>query len=165
MRNTFYKLWTHVIFKTAPNYVLISAELSDLFFIEIEKRFLEQACPILAIGGMPDHVHILFEQNPLLPLHDTLRFVQDWTQVWYQKHDFSASYYKFRWHEGYAAYSVSESNKNKVADFIQRQTDIHEEIGVEEEIRRFNLLHQVDMTDAANEAEIQTWANRFIYKN
>ncbi len=167
MRNTFFKLWVHGIIKTEPEHALIFPELEPLLYLEIEKRFIEQGCEIAAIGGQEDHVHFLFAQNPLLSLHETMRFIQGISERWYQLHDFKSGYYKFKWEEGYCAYSVSESNLGKVRLFIDNQLEIHQKMFLKEEIQYLNLLHNVDLRDEEIEEEIkgwkQIWGARFAF--
>jgi putative transposase len=146
MRHTFFKLWTHGIFQT-PAETMISPELEAMLHYQIEKHLVDQGCEVSIVGGMPDHVHFLFVQNPLISLHDTFHFVKLMTTRWYQLHDFKASFHKFQWAEGYCAYSVSESLLPKTKIFIETQAAIHLKMGTLEEIERLNTLHNVDMRD------------------
>jgi putative transposase len=167
MRNTFFKLWVHGILKTEPEHALIYPELAPIFHLEIEKRFIEQGCEIAAIGGQEDHVHFLFAQNPLISLHETMRFIQGISERWYQLRDFKSGYSKFKWEEGYCAYSVSESNLDKVRLFIENQEEIHVKMFLKEEIQYLNTLHNVDLRDEEIDKEIlewkRNWGSRFVF--
>jgi putative transposase len=167
MRNTFFKLWVHGILSTKPEHALIYPELTPIFYLEIENRFIEQGCEVAAIGGQEDHVHFLFAQNPLISLHETMRFIQGISERWYQLHDFKSGYAKFKWSEGYCAYSVSESNLDKVKLFIENQDEIHQKMFLKEEIQYLNTLHNVDLRDEEIDKEIQewkrNWGDRFVF--
>ena len=165
MRTTFFKLWVHAIFHINENSVLIDPDLESLFYLEIEKRFVEQGCEVAIVNGNLDHVHILFTQNPLLPLHEILRFVQGISQRWYQMHDFKTGWYKFKWQEAYCAYSVSESAMEKAQFFIEKQGEIHQNLSYWDEIEHLNLLHNVDLTDEHSDVEMQSWQSRFSFKH
>ena len=154
MRNTFFRLWVHGILKVAEDSVCISPDLEPMFYIEIEKRLIEQGCEVAAVGGRSDHVHVLFTQNPLLSLHETMRFLQGISQRWYHLHDFDTGYYKFHWDAGYTAYSFSESLRLRLIDFVENQETIHEKVGYYQEMQRLNELHNVDTTDEEIQAEI-----------
>lgn len=151
MRDTFFKLWIHGIIHVAENSVLIDPHLEPLLYIEIEKKLIDQGCDVAAVCGFADHVHFLFTQNPLLSLHETMRFIQGMTQRWYQLNDRLSGAYKFCWEEGYMAYSVSESNRVRVQKFIENQKNIHQKINYFEEQLQLNQYHQVDISDA------ETW--------
>ncbi len=165
MRTTFFKLWVHGIFHIAENSVLIDPELEPLLHLEIEKRLIEQGCEVAAVNGTPDHVHLLFTQNPLLTLHETIRFVQGITQRWYHLHDFKTGWYKFKWQDAYCAYSVSEPGLEHARFYIEKQTIVHQELNYWEEIERLNILHKVDLADEEAEADIQSWHNRYSFKH
>jgi putative transposase len=144
MRNTYFKLWVHGIINTKLNHVPIAADMETLLHQEIEKRLIEQGCEVGKINGSDDHVHFLFTQNPLLSIHETVRFVQNLTQRWYQLNDKNTGWYKFAWEDGYHTYSVSESILNRVAYYIESQKQLHQKITFLEEMEHFNLLHKVD---------------------
>ena len=147
MRNTFFKLWIHGILKTCPDRVLIDSEKAELLYLEIEKKLLEQGCDVAIVNGRPDHVHFLFCQNPLISTHETFHYVKLITTRWYQQHDFHSGFHKFRWGEGYCAYSVSESMLEKTSVFIENQAEIHQKMGFIEEMEKLNALHKVDLRD------------------
>ena len=165
MRNTFFKLWIHGILKTCPDRVLIDSEKAELLYLEIEKKLMEQGCEVAIVNGRPDHVHFLFLLNPLLSLHETIRFLQGVTQRWYHLRDFNTAFLKFKWEDGYCAYSVSESAFDKVKFFIEKQAIIHQEIGFEEERERLNLLHNVDISDESKEKELRTSQPKYTFNH
>jgi putative transposase len=151
MRNTFFKIWIHGIFQTAPE-ILISPQLAAMLHYQIEKHLLEQGCEVAVVNGMPDHIHFLFAQNPLISTHETFHYLKMMTTRWYKQHDFQASFQKFQWAEGYCVYSVSESLLPKTQLFIENQAEIHLKMGHAEEIQRLNALHKVDIRDLDMEA-------------
>ena len=152
MRNTFFKIWLHGIFQTHPETV-ISKPLEAMLHYQIEKQLIEQGCEVAIVGGMSDHVHFLFCQNPLVSTHETFHYVKMMTTRWYQQHDFQSSFQKFQWAEGYCLYSVSESLLSKTQIFIETQAEIHRRMGAKEEMERLNILHKVDMRDWGFESD------------
>lgn len=165
MRTTFFKLWVHGIIHVAENSVLISPHLEPLLYIEIEKRLIEQGCDVAAVCGFADHVHVLFTQNPLLSLHETMRFVQGMTQRWFHLNDKLSGAYRFKWEDGYSIYSVSESNLNKTQQFIEKQKDIHLKINYYEELFQLNSYHKVDINDDYSGAELTNKSTHLNTKN
>jgi putative transposase len=154
MRNTFFKIWLHGILQTHPE-TQISSQLEPLLHYQIEKQLTEQGCEVVAVGGMPDHVHFLFTQNPLVSTHETFHFLKMMTTRWYQQHDFQSSFHKFQWIDGYSVYSVSESLCALTQGFIETQAEIHLKMGCKEEIERLNKLHKVDLHDADTEGSLE----------
>ncbi len=150
MRNTFFKIWIHGILQTHPE-TPISAQLEPLLHYQIEKQLAEQGCEVAAVGGMPDHVHFLFCQNPLVSTHEAFHFLKMMTTRWYQQHDFQSGFHKFQWAEGYCVYSVSESLLLMAQTFIETQEDIHKRMSCKQEIAKLNALHKVDLRDLDTE--------------
>ncbi len=145
MRHTFFKLWVHGIIKVHEQSVLIEDTVSDLFCVQIEKNLKIQGCIVKSVNGKSDHVHFLFEQNPLQSVHNTIQYVQKATEQWYRDRDFNTVWARFSWQEGYCAFSVSPSGLEKVEAYIARQKEIHENIGYDEEIRELCRVHEVDI--------------------
>jgi len=58
-------------------------------------------------------------------------------------------YKDFSWQEGYAAFSVSESNKEKVISYITNQKEHHKIHTSQEEIRMFMMKHGITPHETA----------------
>ncbi len=83
------------------------------------------------IGGRPDHVHILSSLPTVLSLSDFVRKIKSNSSKWIK--EIGAEYKDFSWQEGYGAFSVSESNKDAVAHYIEQQKEHHYERSAQDE--------------------------------
>jgi REP element-mobilizing transposase RayT len=81
-----------------------------------------------AIGGMEDHMHLLFRLPPTMALSESVKLVKSNTSKWINELGTS-----FAWQEGYGAFSVSSSNVNAVIKYIQTQEAHHRKITFEDE--------------------------------
>ena len=81
-----------------------------------------------AIGGMEDHMHILFRLPPAMPLAQAVSLIKSNTSRWLAElgRDFS-------WQEGYGAFSVSSSNIDFVIRYIDHQESHHQKMSFEDE--------------------------------
>ena len=86
-------------------------------------QLIELGCLVRIINGMQDHVHLLFLLNPQKALTDVLKQVKGNTSHWINEQDLIKE--KFAWQNGYAAYSVSESQLGKVYNYILNQKQHH----------------------------------------
>jgi REP element-mobilizing transposase RayT len=75
----------------------------------------------LAIGGMADHIHLLIELQPIFPVSEALRFIKTNSSKWATE-KFNKP---FEWEKGYGAFSVSRSNVDAVAKYINSQEEHH----------------------------------------
>lgn len=64
MSQSFTKLWIHTIWATKNRQELIGFSIEKQLYDFIWQELSELGCPVRIINGMPDHVHVLFLQNP-----------------------------------------------------------------------------------------------------
>jgi REP element-mobilizing transposase RayT len=89
-----------------------------------------------AIGGMEDHVHLLWRLPPTLTLAKALSVVKANSSRWMKEHRS-----RFDWQVGYGAFSVSKSNLATVTRYIRDQKIHHRKMTFEEEYRALFRLH------------------------
>ena len=84
---------------------------------------------------MPDHVHIFIGYNPSQPLPDLLRDIKANSSKFINEKKWMPG--KFRWQEGYGAFSYSHSQINDVIQYINRQEEHHKQIRFKEEYQKY----------------------------
>jgi REP element-mobilizing transposase RayT len=85
----------------------------------------------LAIGGMPDHLHLLLGLRATHRLADVVREVKRASSSWV--HD-TIGQPLFAWQEGYAAFTVSASGIRQVRAYIANQAAHHRRRSFQEEL-------------------------------
>ena len=90
--------------------------------------------PSAVVGGVADHIHILTAFPRTLSVCDYVKEVKRVSSVWLGG---SKGVRGFSWQSGYGAFSVSESQRNKVIEYIQRQEQHHRAISFQDEYRSF----------------------------
>jgi REP element-mobilizing transposase RayT len=78
---------------------------------------------LLQIGGMPDHIHVLFGMRASESLSDLIKAVKGESSEWVNKQKFVRG--RFSWQEGYGAFSYSKSQLNHVIKYIANQPEHH----------------------------------------
>ena len=71
-----------------------------------------------AIGGMPDHIHILSSISATMSLADFVRIIKTNSSKWIKSLD--VSYGRFAWQDGYGAFSVSPSILSQTIEAISK---------------------------------------------
>jgi REP element-mobilizing transposase RayT len=112
MSHSYNKIWIHSIWATKERTQLIHENIEKRIHDNLYKEFTECGCPVRIINGMPDHIHSLFLLNPKKAITDVIKQVKGATSHWANEQNLIAE--KFGWQTGYAAYSVSESQLEKV---------------------------------------------------
>ena len=112
MPHSYNRIWIHAISATKNRYPLIDPAVETEIYQHMKEQLVEAGCPVRIINGMPDHVHLLFLLNPKLAVIDITQKVKGNTSHWINQIDLIEE--KFAWQTGYAAYSVSDSQVEKV---------------------------------------------------
>ncbi len=123
MSHVYTKLWTHAVFSTKNGRHLISPSLESKLQNFIHEQLLELGCPSRIINGMPDHMHMLFLQNPSKSIAEIVKKVKGSSSFWINQHKLCIQ--KFAWQTGYAAFAVSESQVQRVFEYISNQKEHH----------------------------------------
>jgi putative transposase len=139
MSHSYSKIWLHSIFATKERLPLILERFESAIYQHLKEQLVEMSCPVRVINGMPDHVHSLYLQNPKISVIDVLKQMKGNTSFWINHQDIIDQ--KFGWQTGYAVYSVSESQLDKVAQYIANQKIHHAKKSFEEEFRDLAILH------------------------
>jgi len=71
---------------------------------------------------MTDHLHLFFGFRPTQSLADLMMLVKGESSEWINKQGFTPA--KFRWQEGYGAFSYARSQVKIVAAYVENQ-EIH----------------------------------------
>ena len=75
---------------------------------------------LLAAGGTANHIHLLIHVPPSMPLAKAIQELKGNSSRWLHERRM-----KFEWQEGYGAFSVSQSQKHIVAEYIAHQAEHH----------------------------------------
>ena len=98
-------------------------------------------CPSLQVGGVEDHVHLLFGQSRTRTIAAIVEAVKTSSSKWIKTK--GAAFALFHWQAGYGAFSVSQSAASTVIAYIQNQAKHHQEMTFQEEYRRLLERYQV----------------------
>lgn len=96
---------------------------------------------LLAIKYMPDHVHILIGYQPSQPLPDLMRDIKANTSKFINDQKWVSG--KFRWQDGYGAFSYSHSQIDNVIQYINTQEKHHKRSSFKDEYLK--LLEKFDV--------------------
>ena len=142
MSQSFTKLWIHVIWATKNRQELIDFSIEKKMYDFIWQELTELGCPVRIINGMPDHVHVLFLQNPQKTISDIVKQIKGSSSHFINREELILE--KFAWQTGYAAFSVSESQLNAVYNYIKNQKEHHLKKNGQDEFDEFIKLHGLD---------------------
>jgi putative transposase len=137
--HTFSKNHIHAVFSTKDREKIIQKEIQPRLWGYMASIGRNHGMTISEIGGVEDHVHLLFHLPPSLALARAITLFKSNSSKWINQ-----SVRKFAWQEGYGAFSVSASNLTAVVRYIQNQEVHHRKISFENEYLALLKKHGVE---------------------
>lgn len=94
-----------------------------------------------SVGGVADHVHLLFDLKSTHCLSDFMRELKKASSAWVRER---SGQKQFAWQEGYAAFTVSANALTGVRHYIANQEEHHRNKSFREELIEFLKRASVD---------------------
>lgn len=136
MSQSLVKLWVHLIFSTKNRYPFLSDRALRLdMHAYLASMLRSNNCETTIVGGVEDHVHALFALSKNHSLAFVVKEIKRTSSAWIK--DVSGQYKNFHWQAGYGGFSVSQSQVEEVAIYIQQQEEHHKRVSFQDEYRAF----------------------------
>ncbi|MBK8043646.1 MAG: IS200/IS605 family transposase [Haliscomenobacter sp.] len=131
MADVFSQIYIQIVFAVKNRQGLIQPEWEEHLYQYATGVVQTRGHKMLAIGGMPDHIHIFIGLKPAEALSDLVREIKNTTNDFIKEHRLSP--YKFDWQAGYGAFSYSRTHIDSVCKYILNQKNHHKNRTFEEE--------------------------------
>ena len=145
MANTYSQIHVQAVFAVEGRSSLIRHDWKEELFKYITGIFRNQNQKLLAIGGVEDHIHLLFGIRPNLAISDLVRDVKANSSSFINENGFVRG--KFRWQEGFGAFSYSRSQIDAVAKYVLNQEKHHARRSFKDEYIRLLDKFEVEYED------------------
>lgn len=129
------KVYLHVIFSTRNREPVLADAWRDELFRLLGGTANNLECQSLIVGGVADHVHLLFQLGRTITVADAVGKIKSTSSAWVNQSRGVAA--PFHWQSGYAAFSVSQSNVEAVREYIRRQPEHHAKQSFQDELREW----------------------------
>jgi len=141
MGHTFACLPVHYVFATKGRAEWIGPTLKSRLYAYCGGIIREEQCTLIAINGMPDHVHALVLMHPSHAPSTLMRVVKSRTSGWI--HDTFPELSAFAWQPGFGAFGVSKSQVSRVEQYIAAQEEHQRGRSVDQELVSLLMAHDV----------------------
>jgi len=145
MANTYSQLYIHIVFAVKGRQNLISANRKEEIYKYITGIVTNKGQKLIAINGMPDHIHILIGLKPDKSISDLVRDIKSNSSKFINDKKWING--KFEWQTGFGAFSYNHSQLTNVINYIQRQEEHHKIKTFKEEYIDFLKLFNVEFKD------------------
>jgi len=102
-------------------------------------------CHALAVGGVSDHVHLLFSLTRVETVADVIKELKRSSSAWVKTK--SPAMKKFAWQSGYGVFSIGFSQVKSVQAYIAGQERRHRKISFQDEMREFLRRYEIDFDE------------------
>lgn len=131
----FTKIWIHLIWSTKNRAKLIDRELKQKLLHHIKENAKLKDIYIDTLNCVQDHIHLLISLGREQSISKIVMLIKGESSNWINKNKFS--YGKFEWQDEYIAVSISESQVDKVREYIKNQEEHHRFKPFDEEYNLF----------------------------
>lgn len=131
MANTFTQIYLHLVFAVQNRISLIQPEWKDELYKYITGIVQNNGHKLIAINGMPNHLHIAVGYKPHQLIPDLLQDIKAYSSKWINRKKFIKG--NFNWQQGYGAFSFSHSQIDRIVKYINNQEQHHKKQTFREE--------------------------------
>jgi putative transposase len=137
------KVLVHLVFSTKNRYpFLADKEIRDEVHAYLGGTCNELDCPVLKVGGVADHVHILCALSRSISIAKLVGEVKRASSKWMKTKGKMLT--KFAWQNGYGAFSVGQAEFERVRAYIAGQEEHHKKKTFQDEYRAFLKEYDIE---------------------
>jgi len=138
------RIWVHAVWGTKNRFPFLTKEINTTVLKHIRENAKEKNIYIDFINGHKEHLHCLISLNHDQSISRVMQLIKGEASYWINKNKITKE--KFEWADEYYAVSVSDSQGNKVREYIKNQEEHHKKKTWQDECTEiieeydFNLL-------------------------
>jgi putative transposase len=141
MATTFANLLYHLVFTTKGRIPTIRDDIQESLYEYIGGIVRGEGGILLAIGGMPDHVHLLAKFKTDTAVSVMVQKIKAKSSKWMNDRPVRSEH--FEWQAGYGIFSVSEFLVEKVRGYIGTQEEHHKRVSFKDELIVLLQRHRI----------------------
>jgi putative transposase len=141
MANTYTQLYVHVVFSVKGRASCIGSEWKENLYRYITGLITHKEQRLMIVNGVADHIHLLIGLKPDCNLSDLVRDLKANSSRWINENKLVAG--RFAWQTGFGAFSVGQSQLQRVVNYILNQEDHHLKKSFREEYIEFLDSHGI----------------------
>jgi putative transposase len=125
MRQCKAEVYLHLVWATLNRLPLLTSDIERAVYRCIENEALRLGCNVLAIGGMPDHIHLVVKIPTRLSIASLMNQVKGVSSHFvHERLPYNEGFF---WQEGYGVFSVTPGHVRSVIAYVENQKQHHSE--------------------------------------
>ncbi len=122
MPNSHTEVYIHFVWATQNRQPIITIEYEEHLYSFIRSRCQKMQAHFVAIGGMPDHIHLLIRMPSSLSISNVVKDIKG-SSSHFITHSLGQT--EFQWQGAYGAFSVDRDRVYVVSNYIMNQKEHH----------------------------------------
>ena len=150
MAQSLAKIFLHLVFSTKERRPFLrNKPLRDELHRYLGGILTNFECQPLIIGGVEDHVHLLFTHSRTATVADVVKELKRGSSVWLKaKANTNAPELgDFAWQGGYGVFSIGQSQVEDVRAYIAGQEEHHRKVSFQDEFRRLLQRYEIEFDE------------------
>lgn len=131
--SSYRQIMYHIVFRTKEGRFTIDQTNVSQLYAYIGGTIRNKNCHLYRINGIENHIHMLTDLHPSLPLADLMRDIKVYSSLWMKECGLFNGFEG--WAEGYGAFTCSYRDSDKIIDYIKMQQEHHKKHSFEDEYR------------------------------
>jgi putative transposase len=136
----------HIVFSTKNRIPFLKdAELRSRLHGYLAGVLQNVHCEPILVNGVEDHVHILCNLSRTNTIARLVEEAKKSSSKWMKEQGPAGR--DFFWQAGYGAFSVSQSNVEKVREYVANQAEHHRKVSFQDELRMLCRKHGIEIDE------------------
>ena len=140
MGQSLHQAYAHLVFSTKDRRDQIHGEIETKLYSYLGGIARDLKAPLLAINGMPDHLHLLIRVHKNLADAEFMKQLKGSSSKWMSEQGERG----FQWQAGYGWFSVGPKDLEVAKGYLAKQKEHHRTVTFQDEYRKFLEEYQVE---------------------
>ena len=146
MSQSLVQIYVHIVYSTKHREPFLKdKEFRDRMHRYIAGICKNLKCPVLIVGGVEDHVHILCRLGNTVNIAELIRDLKRDSSKWIKSEQPQLS--EFHWQNGYGGFSLSPSHLEPLKHYIANQEEHHRHETFQDEFRRLCTKYGLEIDE------------------
>jgi len=143
--SSYRQLFYHIVIRTKNSKPVLNQDHARDLYAYLTGIIRKKNSKLYRINGIEDHIHLLADIHPSVPVADFMRDIKSNSSLWIKE---SGKFPGFDgWSDGYAALTCSYLDMGVVIDYIRGQQEHHKKFSFESEYRKLLIENGIQIDD------------------
>lgn len=143
--STYTQIIYQIVFSTKYRKPVLIKENREKLFKDIWGILKNKKCHLYQINGVDDHLHIVTHLHPSVSLSNLVKDIKLGSNSYIKEHQLFPRFKS--WQEGYAAFTYTIKEKNRLIQYVQQQEEHHKKMTFKEELIALLNEHEVSFDE------------------